>query len=93
MLYLREQFIAFFLCLIQNTGTLEHRSYCSHFLNGISISLSTCVVISTAKFASCVELVAYYDTAEIRLITCALDHSSLNARYMVVSMVAPVLVN
>ena len=51
------------------------------------------MVISTAKFASCVELVAYYDTAEIRLITCALDHSSLNARYMVVSMVAPVLVN
>lgn len=79
----------------RNTGTLEHHSHSSHFFNGIYISLSTCVLIrSRAKLVSCVELVAYFDTAEgVQLVTCAIGHSSLNLRYMVVSMVAPVLVN
>jgi len=49
---------------------------------------------STAKFASCIELVAYCNTSErVLLVTCAIGHSSLNVSYMVVSIVAPVLVN
>ena len=52
------------------------------------------LIRSRAKLVSCVELVAYFDTAEgVQLVTCAIGHSSLNLRYMVVSMVAPVLVN
>jgi len=35
-----------------------------------------------------------FDTKErLPLVSCAIGHSSLNVRYMVVSMVAPVLVN
>jgi hypothetical protein len=43
---------------------------------------------------SCVELVGQYDMAErVLLVNCDIDHCSLNVRYMVVSIVAPVLVN